>query len=60
MLKKIQTDCGDLFRRNFNMMQILVALLLVQNVNSFDGKSNPNFDQINKAVKVIRIINGIK
>ena len=43
------------------MMQILVALLLMQNVNSFvDVKSNPNFDQINKAVKVIRIINGIK
>ena len=60
MLKKIQTDCGDLFRRNYNMMQIIVALLLVQNVNSFDGKKNPNFDQINKAVKVIRIINGIK
>jgi len=49
-----------LFRRNYNMMQIIVALLLVQNVNSFDGKSNPSFDQINKAVKVIRIINGIK
>jgi len=42
------------------MLQIIVALLLVQNVNSFDVKNNPGFDRLDKTIKVIRIINGIK
>ena len=42
------------------MLQIIIALLLVQNVNSFDGKKNPKFDQLGKTIKVIKIINGIK
>ena len=42
------------------MLQIIVALLLVQNVNSFDVKKNPGLDRLDKTIKVIRIINGIK
>ena len=42
------------------MMNLIIALILMQNVTSFDGKNNPNFDQISKAMKVVRIINGIK
>jgi len=42
------------------MMQIIVALLLMQNVNSFDVKKNPGLNQLDKTIKVIRIINGIK
>ena len=42
------------------MLQIIVALLLVQNVNSFDGKKKQTFDRLDKTIKVIRIINGIK
>ena len=42
------------------MMQIIVALLLMQNVNSFDVKNKPELDQLKKTIKVIRIINGIK
>ena len=42
------------------MMQIIVALLLMQNVNSFDVKNKPELDQLKKAIKVIRVINGIK
>ena len=42
------------------MLQIIVALLLVQNVNSFDAKHKQTFDRMDKAMKVIRIINGVK
>ena len=42
------------------MMQIIVALLLMQNVNSFDVKNKPGLDQLDKTIKVIRVINGIK
>ena len=42
------------------MFQIIVVFLLMQNVNSFDAKNNTNFDQINKTVKIIKIINGVK
>ena len=42
------------------MLQIIVALLLVQNVNSFDVKNKPGLDRLDKTIKVIRIINGIK
>jgi len=42
------------------MLQIIVALLLVQNVNSFDVKNKPGLDQLDNTIKVIRVINGIK
>ena len=41
------------------MLQIIIALLLVQNVNSFDVKNNHELDQLKQTIKVIRIINGI-
>ena len=42
------------------MLQIIVALLLVQNDNSFDVKNHPGFNKLDKTIKVIRVINGIK
>ena len=42
------------------MMQIIVALLLMQNVNTIELKNNPSIDRLDKTIKVIRIINGIK
>ena len=42
------------------MLQIIIALMLVQNVNSFDVKNKPELDQLKNTIKVIRIINGIK
>ena len=41
-------------------MNIIIAIVLMQNVNSFDGKNNPGFNKLDKTIKVIRIINGIK
>ena len=32
----------------------------MQNVNTFDAKDRPNFDRLDKTIKVIRVINGIK
>jgi len=43
-----------------NMMNIIIALVLMQNVNTFDAKNNPSFDRLDKTIKVIRIINGVK
>jgi len=40
------------------MLQIIVALLLMQNVNSFDEQKKETLDNVDKVVKVIRIING--
>ena len=42
------------------MMNIIIAIVLMQNVNTFDGKNNPSFDRLDKTIKVIRVINGIK
>ena len=42
------------------MLQIIIALLLMQNVNSFDAENKPGLKQLDKTIKVIRIINGIK
>ena len=42
------------------MMQILVALLLMQNVNTIEIKNNPSIDRLDKTIKVIRLIHGIK
>ena len=41
-------------------MNIIIAIILMQNVNTFDVKNNPSFDRLDKTIKVIRIINGIK
>ena len=41
-------------------MNIIIALILMQNVNTFDANNNPNFDRLDKTIKVIRVINGIK
>ena len=45
------------------MLQIIIALMLVQNVNSFSATESPTLENINKiqeVVKVVRIIHGIK
>jgi len=42
------------------MMQIIVALLLMQNVNTIEIKNNPSIDRLDKTIKVIRLIHGIK
>jgi|MGYP001159698345 hypothetical protein len=45
------------------MLQIIIALMLVQNVNSFAATETPtleNISKIQKAVKVVRMIHGIK
>ena len=45
------------------MLQIIIALMLVQNVNSFSATEYPTLENINKiqkAVKVVRMIHGIK
>jgi hypothetical protein len=42
------------------MLNIIIAIVLVQNVNSFDGKKDPGLNQLDKTIKVIRVINGIK
>ena len=45
------------------MLQIIIALMLVQNVNSFSATESATLENINKiqkAVKVVRMIHGIK
>ena len=42
------------------MMNIIIAIILIQNVNSFDVKNKPGLDRLDKTIKVIRVINGIK
>ena len=42
------------------MMNIIIAIVLMQNVNTLDVNNNPNFDRLDKTIKVIRVINGIK
>ena len=42
------------------MMQIIIALLLMQNVNTIELKKNPSIDRLDKTIKVIRLIHGIK
>ena len=41
------------------MLQIIVALLLMQNVNSFDLEYKQTLNNMDKVVKVIKIINGV-
>ena len=40
------------------MLQIIVALLLMQNVNSFDEQKKETLNNVDKVVKVIRLMNG--
>ncbi len=40
------------------MLQIIVALLLMQNTSSFDTQNKETFNKVDKVVKVIRIMNG--
>ena len=45
------------------MLQLIIALMLVQNVNSFSATESPTLENINKiqeVVKVVRMIHGIK
>ena len=42
------------------MMNIIIAIVLMQNVNSFDAENKPGLKQLDKTIKVIRVINGIK
>jgi len=41
------------------MLQIIVALLLMQNVNSFDLEHKQTLNNMDKVVKIIKIINGV-
>ena len=41
------------------MLHIIVALLLMQNVNSFDLEHKQTLNNMDKVVKVIKIINGV-
>jgi len=40
------------------MFQIIVALLLMQNTNSFDFKHQQTFSNVDKVIKIVRIVNG--
>ncbi len=40
------------------MLQIIVALLLMQSANSLDVQHKETFTNVDKVVKVIRIMNG--
>ena len=42
------------------MMNIIIAIVLMQNVNTLDVNNNPSFERLDKTIKVIRVINGIK
>tara|TARA_R100000789_G_scaffold48994_1_gene49414 strand:+ start:379 stop:513 length:135 start_codon:yes stop_codon:yes gene_type:complete len=41
------------------MLQIIVALVLMQNVNSLDLEHKQTLNNMDKIVKVIKIINGV-
>ena len=42
------------------MMNIIIAIVLIQNVNTVELKNNPSVDKLDKTIKVIRVITGIK
>ena len=42
------------------MMNIIIAIVLIQNVNTVELKNNPSVDKLDKTIKVIRVINCIK
>ena len=42
------------------MMNIIIAIVLIQNVNTVELKNNTSFDRLDKTVKVIRLIHGVK
>ena len=41
------------------MLQIIVALVLMQNVNSLDLEHKQTLNNMDKVVKIIKIINGV-
>jgi len=41
------------------MLQIIVALLLMQSANSLDIQHKETLNKVDKVIKVIKIINGI-
>jgi len=41
------------------MLHIIVALILMQNVNSLDSEHKQTLNNMDKVVKIIKIINGI-
>jgi hypothetical protein len=41
------------------MLQIIVALLLMQSANSLDVQNKETLNKVDKVVKIIKIINGI-
>ena len=42
------------------MMNIIIAIVLIQNVNTVELKNNPSVDGLDKTIKVIRLVHGIK
>ena len=42
------------------MMNIIIAIVLIQNVNTVELKNNPSVHKLDKTIKVIRLANGIK
>ena len=42
------------------MMNIIIAIVLIQNVNTVELKNTPSIDRLDKTIKVIRLVNGIK
>ena len=42
------------------MMNIIIALVLMQNVNTIELKNNPSVNKLDKTIKVIRLVNGLK
>jgi len=41
------------------MLHIIVVLVLMQNVNSFDSEYKQTFNNMDNVVKIIKIINGV-
>jgi len=41
------------------MLHIIIALVLMQNVNSFDLEHKQTLNNMDKVVKIIKIINGV-
>ena len=42
------------------MMSIIIAIVLMQNVNTVELKNNPSIDRLDKTIKVIKLVHGIK
>ena len=42
------------------MMNIIIAIVLIQNVNTVELNNKPSVDKLDKTIKVIRLVHGIK